>query len=38
MDVDQQRTVGAALCEVRLLPVGKGTRTFRPDGVVVVAR
>lgn len=38
MDTDRQRAVIAALCDVVLHPVGRGTRTFRADTVSVMFR
>lgn len=38
LDVDRKRAVIAELMDVRILPVGRGTRTFRPESVEIVWR
>ncbi|MFF0876853.1 recombinase family protein [Micromonospora aurantiaca (nom. illeg.)] len=38
LDIERQRAVIDALMTVRLLPPGRGTRTFRPESVVITWR
>ncbi|MEV2240465.1 recombinase family protein [Micromonospora sp. NPDC049891] len=38
LDTERQRAVVDALMKVRLLPPGRGTRTFRPESVVIAWR
>jgi hypothetical protein len=38
LSTDRQRVVIDALMIIRLMPPGQGTRTFRPETVIIVPR